>query len=113
MFVKKSTGKVYGASLSASEKKAMDIEIKRQIADYTRCHNRELDAMILWELHEQFKFGPKKLKRFYNDFAPAIEALVNRYEMDESDDTWLCTHKLKEYGIDLEQWEKERGGTNG
>lgn len=34
-------------------------------------------------------------------------ALLKRYEMDDSDTVWLCTHKLKEYGLDIEQWNKE------
>ena len=35
MRVKKSGKHIYGADLSAAEKKAMDIEIKRQLAEYT------------------------------------------------------------------------------
>ena len=31
------------------------------------------------------------------------------YEMEQGDDVWLCTYKLKEIGCDLEKWEKERG----
>lgn len=38
-----------------------------------------------------------------------IEALIRRYEMEQGDDVWLCTYKLKEIGCDLEKWEKERG----
>ena len=109
MFVKKSkqSNKVFGAVLTASEKKAMDMEIQRQIANYTLMHNRELEAMILWTLHENFGFGPKRLKRFSNKFVVAVEILVHNYELDNSDDAWICTHKLKAYGVDLEQWEHE------
>ena len=109
MFVKKSkqSNKVFGAVLTASEQKAMDMEIQRQIANYTLMHNRELEAMILWTLHENFGFGPKRLKRFYNKFVGAVEILVHNYELDNSDDVWICTHKLKVYGVDLEQWEHE------
>lgn len=28
--------------------------------------------------------------------------------MDNSDQPWLCTYKLKEIGIDLEEWRKEK-----
>jgi len=35
--------------------------------------------------------------------------LIRRYEMEQGDDVWLCTYKLKEIGCDLEKWEKERG----
>ena len=107
MRVKKYKGKVFGADLTAAEKKAMDIEIKRQLAEYERNHAIELEAIILWVLHEQLGFGEKRLRRFHDGFAPEIDALLKRYEMDDSDTVWLCTHKLKEYGLDIEQWNKE------
>lgn len=45
----------------------------------------------------------------YDNFSRGIEALIRRYEMEQGDDVWLCTYKLKEIGCDLEKWEKERG----
>lgn len=57
MHVKKAGGKVYGAILTAAEKKAMDIEIQKELAEYDRKHIAEIDATILWVLHEQFGFG--------------------------------------------------------
>lgn len=109
MKVKKAGKRVFGAVMSAAEKKAMDMEIQRQLAEYDRKHIREIDALVLWELREQFGFGNKRLKKFYDNFSRSIEALVNRYEMEQGDDVWLCTYKLKEIGCDLEEWEKERG----
>lgn len=44
-----------------------------------------------------------------DNFSRGIEALIRRYEMEQGDDVWLCTYKLKEIGCDLEKWEKERG----
>lgn len=100
--------KVYGAHLTAAEKKAMDIEIRRQLAEYDLKHANELDAMILWHLHEEFGFGPKRLKQFYDTFAVRLDELVKYYEMTDSDMVWLCTYKLKQYGIDIEEWNKQR-----
>lgn len=97
MYMKKAGGKVYGAHLTAAEKKAMDIEIRRQLAEYDLKHANELDAMILWHLHEEFGFGPKRLNE-----------LIKHYEMTDSDMVWLCTYKLKQYGIDIEEWNKQR-----
>lgn len=37
----------------------------------------------------------------------AIEALIGRYELNKTDDIWLCTYLLKQYGVDLEAWENE------
>ena len=81
MYMKKAGGKVYGSHLTAAEKKAMDIEIRRQLAEYDLKHANELDAMILWHLHEEFGFGPKRLKQFYDTFAVRLDELIKHYEM--------------------------------
>ena len=107
MQIKKAGGKIFGASLTAAEQKAMNMEIQRQLVEYDRKNELELDAIILWELHTQLGLGPKRLKKFFDGFSDALNALVNRYEMDISDDVWLCTHKLKEIGVDVEDWYRQ------
>lgn len=110
MIVKKAGGQIYGATLTAAERKAMNIEIEKQLAEYTRKHALELDAILLWYVHEAFGFGPKRLKQVFMGFAPLVAELCTRYEMhDKGDNVWLCTHKLKELGVDLAQWDRERG----
>lgn len=106
MIIKKSNGRVYGASLTAAEKKAMDLEIQRQFAEYLSKSENEISAIILWELHEQFGFGQKRLKNFYIHFGKSVKELITRYELENSDDIWLCTRKLKEIGVDLDEWKK-------
>ena len=91
-----------------AERKAMNMEIQRQLVEYDRKNELELDAIILWELHTQLGLGPKRLKKFFDGFSDALNALVNRYEMDISDDVWLCTHKLKEIGVDVEDWYRQK-----
>ena len=39
--------------MSAAEKKARDMEIQRQLAEYDRKHALEIDAMVLWVLHAE------------------------------------------------------------
>ena len=107
MIVKKSGGQIFGAHLTAAERKAMNLEIQRQLAEYDLKHELEIEALILWTLHDQFGFGPKRLKRFWDGFNSALKALVSRYELEDTDDIWLCTHKLKEIGVDLENWSKK------
>ena len=107
MQIKKSGKAVYGADFTANEKRAIDLEIQRQLKEYDKKHKVEIDALILWQLHKIFGFGPKRLKKFYTAFGEDMRALIKRYDLEDSDDIWLSTRKLKEYGIDLEQWEKE------
>ena len=104
MHVKKNRGKVYGASFSLNEKKAIEREIQNQLAEYDKNHAKELSAMVLWVLHTEFGFGKTRLKRFYDIYATSINDLINRYDLDDSDQIWLCTKKLKDAGIDIEEW---------
>lgn len=110
MQVKKSGGKIYGAELTAAERKAMQMEIQRQFAEFNQNDTIELDAIVLWILHTQFGFGPKRLREFYESFVRGINELVARYELEESDKIWLCTHLLKEKGIDVKKWNDELEG---
>lgn len=109
MFVKKAGGKIIGAQLTKAEQKAMDIEIKRQLVEWDHKHMLELDAVVLWELHEQLGFGYDRLKAFYDAFSHGLADLIKRYEMESDDMIWLCTYKLKDrLGIDLEAWNHEK-----
>lgn len=87
--------------------KALDKEIKNQLAEYDRKNMYEVDAMVLWVLYEKFGFSKKKLRLFFDSFNTEIKALIERYQLDDDDDVWLCTRKLKDAGIDIEQWERE------
>lgn len=92
---------------TANEKKVMETEFKSQLAEWDLKHYNELDAIVLWVLHEQFGFGETRLKKFHDNFVHAVKELIKRYEMDDSDDVWLCTYKLKQHGIDISKWNGE------
>ena len=112
MIVKKAGGKVIGGQLTVAEKKALRIELLKEQAEINRQNWTEIDAIFLWWLHEKLGFGPKRLKEFYQDFGPAFRELNERYEMGEEESPWLCTHKLKEIGVNLEEWAKENKPDN-
>lgn len=110
MRIKKTSGKIYGAEFTAAEQRAFNLEAERQLADWNLKNAKELASMSLWILHEEFGFGPDRLKRFFMSYSKNIDELVARYRDDDGKvvkDTFLCTMKLKEYGIDLDEWEKE------
>lgn len=101
----KSGKHIIGAKLTVAEQKAMDMEIKRQLRTWDEAHAIELEALYLWVLHEEFGFGEKRLRRLHDRFVPAVEGLIARYELEENDEVWLCTQKLKEAGIDIKNWD--------
>ena len=112
MRVKKTGGKVYGATLTDAEKKAMNMEIRRQLAEMDKKNMEEVDATVLYVLMTEFGFGEKRLRRFHDAFCEQITELVNRYQMDSNDEIWLCTEMLKRRGIDINQWNKELESKN-
>lgn len=64
---------------------------------------RNVEAIILWQLHEQYGFGKKRLSQFLAETAPMINGMLDEYNWNADEDAiWLCEHKLKtELGIDL------------
>ena len=103
MRIKKAGGKIFGAVLSAAEKKAMDMEINRQIVEADRRYADDIDAMVLVHLG----FGKKRLRKFYDAFSAEHDRLIQYYQMPD-DYTWLCKEMLKRIGVDVEAWNKER-----
>lgn len=110
MRVKQYKGKVYGADLTAAERKAMNLEINRQIAESERKHINDLDILVLYVLHAHLGFGKKRLRRFYEAFNAEHKKLVERYEMPD-DNVWLADYKLKEIGVDVAAWNDEKEAT--
>lgn len=107
MYTRKLGGKVVGAKLTAAQEKAMHMEIKRQCAEYWRKHQDELVALMLWVLHDTQGWGKKRLRDFFDNFMPALDELLEHYDMGEEDKFWLCSTKLKEIGVDIEAWQSE------
>ena len=108
MVVKKAFGKIFGATFTKAEEKALDIEIRKALAEMDEKNTNEIDAMILWYLHERYGFGVKRLREFHDFFVPAIKSLCKQYEMNTPEEKcWIFTHKLKEIGADIEQWNRE------
>ena len=111
MDVKKVAGKVIGARLTNAERTAMHLEIQRELAEFDRKHMLEIDAVVLYCVKRYFGIGEKKLHEFYEAFSDELEALINRYEMGHEDKVWMCTRALKEDGIDISEWDRNRHNT--
>ena len=108
MRVKRSGKTIYGAELTAAEKKAMNMEIERQLAEFTRKHAVEIEALVLRQIRRKLGYGEKRLREFFDTFDDDLEKLCMYYDMGDEDKAWLCTKELKEEGFDVEQWHKEK-----
>lgn len=108
MRVKKFNGKPYGVELTANERKAMHLEINRQLAERDEQYKEDLDAMILYVLASHYGWRKKRLRKFWKAFVAEHTALREFYRMNEpGDGEWLAHRKLREIGVDIHQWYEE------
>ena len=74
-------------------------------------YSMEFDAMLLFVLHEQFGFGKKRLRRYFDACFRLHHELRDKYQFHGQEDMgWLYRRKLAEdAGVDIEDWYREAG----
>lgn len=108
MRVKKFNNKPYGVEFTSAERKAMQLEINRQILEMDEKYKENIDAMVLYVLMVHYGWKKKRLRRFWKAFIQEHKALREHYQMDSpGDNEWLANYKLKQIGVDIHQWYKE------
>lgn len=62
-----------------------------------------VQAIILYQLHEQYGFGKKRLLEFFNHTTPMMQELLDWASWSTDEEAiFLCKYKLKEEtGIDM------------
>lgn len=113
MNFKKYKGKIFGVTLNAKEKEALELEVRRMVSEKMKEYEPDSDAAILWMLHVQFGFGQKRLRQAWESFYSEMHKLHEYYEMPQQDGPWLCRQMLKDkLGIDIDAWYKEEESKN-
>ena len=108
MIVKKLNGKPYGVEFSSAERKAMNLEINRQLMERDEKYKEDIDAMVLYALMVHKGWKKKRLHNFWKAFIRIHKELREYYLMDEpGDNEWLAHRKLKQIGVDIHEWYKE------
>lgn len=108
MIVKKLNGKPYGVEFSSAERKAMNLEINRQLMEKDEEYKEDIDAMVLYVLLAEYGWKKKRLRKFWKAFIRVHKALREYYLMDEpGDNEWLAHRELNRIGVDIHQWYKE------
>lgn len=85
-------------------REAMMHEINQQILQKDKEYQLDFDTMVLWSLKQFAGWGPKKLKAFYYFMFKEHLRMREFYELD---DLYPERHKLKERGVDIEEWYSE------
>lgn len=108
MRIKQYRGKPYGMELTSKERKAMDMEISRQIVERDKSYQADVDAMVLYVLLSRYGWKKKRLRKFWDAFNEEHKKLREYYLMEEPDDNiWLAHRMLANIGVDVHEWVKE------
>lgn len=91
--------------LSNKERKEIEREVRIQTAKNVKNLSLNLQAIVLWNLHEQLGFGQKRLIEFQRSFLPLIKELQDFYMAEDAEETeFILLYKLKnEVGVDVSQ----------
>ena len=109
MIFKKFRGQIFDVDLTPKEQKAMEDKVNQMLVARHREFADDVDYMILYILHRYFGFGLIRLRRFYEAFMIANEALIKRYEMSDAG-TYIARKEMNAIGCNVEQWNNERSG---
>lgn len=91
--------------LSNKERKAIERQIRIQTAKNVRDLSLNLQAIVLWNIHEQLGFGQRRLIEFQRTFLPLIKQLQEFYMAEDAAETeFILLYKLKnEVGVDVRE----------
>lgn len=99
-------------ALTPAMQRAVRDEARREILRQRELFDADFDAMALMVLHRRFGFGPKRLRRFYDEFIEYYEEMRAFYNGEDADgkiindDTAIfkCRAELLKIGVDVLQW---------
>lgn len=90
--------------LSKREMLALNGSIREQIGEQISKLKSNIEALVLWQIHEQYGSGAKKLEAFLEGFQPALQELMNFYGVESTEDVELaCVYNLRAIGFDTEK----------
>ena len=90
--------------LSNAQMKALDGSIREQIGQNIVKLKGNIEAIVLWQLHEQCGFGAKRLEAFLEGFQPALQELMSFYGVEGTEETEMaCVYNLKSIGFDTDK----------
>lgn len=105
MTVNRAGSTIFGAHFSKAEKKALDIEARKAVVKESQRHYSDMDASLLYYAHDKYGWGKKKLRDFWEGFSKIRKELTEWYLLENNDDVnWVCKQKLKDIGVDVEEW---------
>jgi hypothetical protein len=77
--------------------------IKKEFDKLLDNFNHDTFVQIAHYFHFERGFGQKRLEDLIKGLKTALNRIHSRYEMSESDTTWICEKKLRDAHIDVDK----------
>ena len=92
---------------NAAQRKALRAECVKEFDKLLADYNRQVALQVLYILRFDFGFGQERLKRFSDRLAEMQITTIDRYEATDGDVPDICEIKLRDSGINVEEFLKE------
>jgi hypothetical protein len=92
---------------NAAQRKALRAECVKEFDKLLAEYNREVALQVLYILRFDFGFGQERLRKFSEKMKEMQITTIDRYEAKDGDVPYICEIKLRDSGIDVEEFLKE------
>ncbi len=92
---------------NAAQRKVLRAECVKEFDKLLAEYNREVALQVLYILRFDFGFGQERLRRFSEKMKEMQITTIDRYEAKDGDVPYICEIKLRDSGIDVEEFLKE------
>ena len=89
---------------NASQRKALRAECVKEFDKLLADYNRQVALQVMYILRFDFGFGQERLRRFSDKLKEMQIKTIDKYEASEGDVPEICEIKLKDSGINVEEF---------
>lgn len=107
MFFKKFRGQIFDVELNPKEREVLNQKVNEMLVKRHGEFADDVDYMILYILHNQFGFGLKRMRQFYEASIAENDKLIKHYEMSDAG-VYIARKEMNAVGVDFEKWNNER-----
>ena len=103
----RAVSKIYKNQPNANQRKTLRQECVKEFEKLLEEYNRQVALQMLYVLRFEFGFGQERLRRFSDKLAEMQITTIDRYEATDGDVPSICEIKLRDSGINVEEFLKE------
>jgi hypothetical protein len=87
---------------NAAQRKVLKQECVREFDKLLESFNHDTCVQVLYYFRFKKGYGKKRLEELAEGLTESLKNIKARYELSESDTTWICEKHLKDSGIDVD-----------